>query len=193
MTGVIKYPAGNSFSVIQALGRLGQKVIYSDDPDRLSTADRIIFPGVGSASPAMLSLREKGLDIWLRDCGKPVLGICLGMQLMLTFSEEGNTQCLDLIPGQVVKFTDRPRAIHIGWNSVDLMRDDPLFRGIPGDTDFYFVHQYYVPVGATAIGHTEFGGRFAAAIRSGQFWGVQFHPEKSAASGMRLLKNFMEI
>lgn len=193
MTGVINYPAGNSFSVIQALERLGETVIYSDDPSRLSQADRIIFPGVGSAAPAMSALREKGLDKWLQSCEKPLLGICLGMQLMLSFSEEGDTECLDLIPGRVTRFAEAPRAIHIGWNAVEVPGEDPLFRDIPAGTDFYFVHQYYVPLLEATIGKAEYGGVFSAAIRSGRRWGVQFHPEKSASGGMQLLKNFLDL
>lgn len=192
MTGVIKYPAGNSYSVIRAIQALGEEVIYSDEPEMLGKANRVIFPGVGSAGPVMESLRASDLDGFLKAYDRPILGICLGMQLMMDHSEEGDVNCLGLIPGTVRRFESGPRKLHTGWNELYAMTG-PLFRGMDDRTDFYFVHQYFVDVNSHSIAHSFFGSEFSAAIQSGNRYGVQFHPEKSAGAGRKLLENFISL
>lgn len=182
MTAIIDYKAGNLASVANALRRIGAPFTVTNRSTTLDLADRIIFPGVGHAWAAMEALRGHDLDIWLRTSRKPVLGICLGMQLLYESSEEGgDTEGLGLLPGRLRKFDSTLGKVpHMGWNTV-------------GGTCYYFVHSYYAPVTAETVGTTDYNGQpFAAMVSRGNFHGVQFHPEKSGAAGEALIRRFLE-
>ena len=197
---IIDYDAGNLRSVQRACAEVGAAAVISNDPQRVLDAERVIFPGVGAAGSAMRSLQRTGLDAALRqavDAGKPVLGICLGLQISLDHSEEQDTPTLGLIPGDTKRFRlDRPelKVPHMGWNQVRPVRAHPLLDGIaPGD-EFYFVHAYYpVPArDANLYALATYEGDFAAALGQGNYFGVQFHPEKSGRVGLRLLRRFID-
>ncbi len=191
---LVKYNAGNTRSVLCALARLGYEATVTEDPGQLRSADRVIFPGVGEASTAMAYLRERGLATFLPTLTQPFLGICLGMQLMCSFSEEHDTPCLGIFPETVKKFTplEGAKIPHMGWNTLDV-EDDPFFKGLSDPLWSYFVHSYYVPLSPYTIAATEYASlRFTAALRKDNFWGSQFHPEKSGSAGERMLKNFLE-
>jgi glutamine amidotransferase len=202
MIGIIDYRAGNLTSVARALRHLGISCEVSSEAAVLRRADRIIFPGVGAAGEAMANLRASGMDRLLAEClvsGRPVLGICLGTQIIFERSEEDDAECLGLVPGLVRRFPadmkadGRPLKIpHMGWNRVDWQNDHPVFRGIPAEAEFYFVHSYFpVPaVDAWAAGWTEYGIRFCSAVARNNLVAVQFHPEKSGAPGLSILENF---
>lgn len=194
MIGIIDYGSGNVRSVQNALERIGARSFYSGDPDVLAQASRLILPGVGSAGSAMRALRAAGLVEWLPTVRVPLLGICLGMQILFEHSSECDSRCLGIIPGGVERFgKSRGRVPHTGWNQVLSLVDSPLLRGL-GDAPFlYFVHSYHVPIGPAAIGSTDYGGEFASAVNRDNYWGVQFHPEKSGATGLKLLQNFLEL
>lgn len=183
---IIDYGAGNTESVRFALERLGSSPVLSADPEVIQKADKVIFPGVGSASHAMEVLRTKGLNILIPDLKQPVLGVCLGMQVMMEYSEEGNTACLGIFPGKVVRFSEGVKIPHMGWNRVD-GQDQLVPNGF-----YYFVHSYVVPVMDETIAESSHGQRFSAAIRKDNFIGVQFHPEKSSSIGANLLSNFLK-
>lgn len=199
MTAIIDYKAGNLASVANALKRIGAEFVLTNNPRQLDQAERILFPGVGHAWAAMEALREHDLDIWLRTTRKPVLGICLGMQLLFESSEEGgDTEGLGLIPGRLKRFDPALGKVpHMGWNTVDCVSravdrpsDDlpPAACGLPS---YYFVHSYYAPVTPETTGITEYAGqRFAAKVSRGNFHGVQFHPEKSGPAGEQVLREF---
>ncbi len=198
MTLILDYEAGNLASVKRAFAHVGMTAEYCADPDRLRRADRVIFPGVGAAGSAMHSLRARGLDEALREVinsGTPVLGICLGMQVSLTHSEENDTATLDLIPGVVRRFAfDQPdlKVPHMGWNEVRIVQEHPVLADIqPGD-EFYFVHSYFPkPQDSKAVlAVTDYEGDFTCAIGKDNYIGTQFHPEKSAQVGLQLLANF---
>jgi phosphoribosylformimino-5-aminoimidazole carboxamide ribotide isomerase/imidazole glycerol phosphate synthase glutamine amidotransferase subunit len=197
MIAIIDYKSGNVASVANALIRLGQEFCITSDPIKISQADKVIFPGVGRAMPAMKELRKNGLDQAIREIKVPFLGICLGMQLLMTFSEEDNTQCLGIIKGQVKKFSGNSgnlKVPQIGWNTVSITKSDPLFRGIPNDSYFYFVDSYYVELnGRLTLGMTTYKETFTSVIKQKNFYGVQFHPEKSGLIGQILLKNFCSL
>jgi glutamine amidotransferase len=188
---VVKYNAGNVGSVVNALHRLGVAPLVSDDRDEIKTADKVIFPGVGEASSTMRCLNESGLDHVIKSLTQPVLGICLGMQLMCVFSEENNTQCLGIFEERSRLFKVSLKVPQIGWNRV-FHTDSPLFQGIPQGSHFYFVHSYYVEIGGDTCGTTDYEVDFSAAISKKNFHAVQFHPEKSGRVGASLLKNFLE-
>ena len=191
---IVKYNAGNTRSVLCALKRLGYEAIVTEDHQELRDADRVIFPGVGEASTAMASLRAPGLDTFLPTLQQPFLGICLGMQLMCTFSEEHDTPCLGIFPETVKKFisTHGEKIPHMGWNTLE-SEEDPLFKGLPDQKWCYFVHSYYVPLSINTIAASEYASvKFTASLRKGNFWGCQFHPEKSGSLGEQMLKNFLE-
>ena len=195
MVAVVKYNAGNVHSVLSALSRIGADAVLTDDTDEIRNADKVIFPGVGEASSAMAYLKQKGLVSVLRSLKQPFLGICLGMQLMCSRSEEGSSECLGLFSDPVVRFPeDRGYKIpHVGWNTISPM-DNRLFHDVPKDSYVYFVHSYYVPVSACSAALTEYDGiSFSSAMHSGNFYGVQFHPEKSGRIGEQILRNFMEV
>jgi len=191
---IVKYNAGNTRSVLCALKRLGYEATVTEDHDELRNADRVIFPGVGEASTAMAYLRERGLDTFLPTLQQPFLGICLGMQLMCSFSEEHDTPCLGIFPETVKKFIapNGEKIPHMGWNTLDAGYD-LLFNRLFDPIWCYFVHSYYVPLSDDTIASTEYASvEFTASIRKDNFWGCQFHPEKSGDVGEQMLKNFLE-
>ena len=189
---IIRYNAGNVLSVTHALRRLGIEPLVTDKAEEISAAARVVFPGVGEASSAMRYLRERGLDQVICRLTQPFLGICLGLQLMCERSEEGGTECLGLIPGKVVRFRGAEKVPHMGWNSLHGMRG-PLFAGLPPEPYVYFVHSYYAELGEHTSAAADYGEPFSAALERDNFFAVQFHPEKSAAAGERILANFLGI
>jgi len=189
---IVKYNAGNIQSVLYALERIGMEAVVTDDHAELQSADKVIFPGVGEASSAMNYLKERELDSLIKNLTQPVLGICLGMQLMCTHSEENDTECLGIFDTEVKKFTGELKIPQIGWNLVQEGKQ-PLFTGIQKDPYCYFVHSYYAALCEETAAVTEYGVRFSSALQKGNFYGVQFHPEKSAAVGEQLLKNFIHL
>jgi glutamine amidotransferase len=184
----------NIGSVRYALQRLGVESRLSADPAEIRAADRVILPGVGAAGPGMARLRELDLVDTLRGLRQPLLGICLGMQLLFESSEEGEVECLGLLPGRIGKLAGSPglRVPHMGWNQLRLTRDSTLLEGIADEAYAYFVHSYAAPVTDDCIASTEHGTPFAAVVSRGNVSGAQFHPERSAAVGARLLQNFLE-
>ncbi len=190
---VVKYNAGNVCSVNYALQRIGINPIITDNHEELLSADRIIFPGVGEASSAMNYLQSRNLDKLLVALCQPVLGICLGMQLMCSFSEENNTNCLGIFPERVRLFeTASLKVPQIGWNSVTNVKS-LLFDGIAENDYFYFVHSYFVETSPHAISTTSYGIDYSSALQKDNFYAVQFHPEKSGVVGQRLLENFIRL
>lgn len=192
---VIKYNAGNVRSVQFALERLGVEPLLTDDPVQISSADRIIFPGVGEASTAMAYLKERGLDKVILEAKQPFLGICLGMQLMCAHSEENDTPCLGIFQEQVKRFVAEEsvqKIPQIGWNTIHDLKS-PLFKGIPENIHCYFVHSYYAQLGQHTIATTDYCGQFSAALQTRNYYGVQFHPEKSATLGATIIENFLNI
>ena len=185
----------NIGSVRYALQRLGLDAEMSADAERISAATHVILPGVGAAGPGMKKLREAGLTEVLRGLRQPLLGVCLGMQLLYERSEEGDTECLGLLPGAVAHFPAgrRLRIPHMGWNLLRVERDDALLSDLGEEPHAYFVHSYAAPVTSATIASTEHGARFSAIVRQGNVCGMQFHPERSAAVGARLLQNFLEL
>lgn len=194
-TVIIQYNAGNIQSVLFALERIGVEANVSDNFEEISSADKVIFPGVGEASTAMKYLKERNLDQLIIQLKQPVLGICLGMQLMCTSSEENNTDCLGIFDEVVVKFdagTDQLKVPQIGWNNIHSLHT-PLFHHILDNAYCYFVHGYYASLGKHTIACADYGIKYSAALHKNNFYGVQFHPEKSAVIGETILKNFMEL
>ena len=189
---IIDYGAGNIQSIKFALERLGYSATLTDDPVLIREADKVIFPGVGEASSAMRKLREHGLEELIPALRQPVLGICLGMQLMCAFSEEGKTVGLGIFDVDVVRFSNTMKVPQIGWNQIRELKT-PLFEGIPESGHIYLVHSYYAPLCNDTIAVTEYGIPYSSAVRKDNFWGVQFHPEKSSSIGERILKNFINL
>lgn len=183
----------NIGSVRYALQRLGVDAAMTADPAAIRAADRVILPGVGAAAPAMARLRELGLVDVVRDLRQPLLGVCLGMQLLFDSSEEGDVQCLGLLPGRVQRLrpSDGLRVPHMGWNRLQSQREDPLLRGLDDGAQAYFVHSYVAPLTDDTIASATHGHTFAAVVGRGRCYGAQFHPERSAATGARLLENFL--
>ena len=195
MIALVDYGAGNMRSVANALDQIGASFQITESPETLATADKVVFPGVGAAASCMEELRARGLVRALRACEQPVLGICLGMQALTESSSEGGTpvDCLGLVPGRTSRFEGDLKLPQIGWNTVEIAREDPLFAGVPDSEHFYFLHAYRVDVDTSyVLGRTDYGGPYPSAIRNGNFWGVQFHPEKSGPYGLRILHNFVE-
>ncbi len=189
---IIDYGAGNIRSVKYALERLNVDSILTSDPNTIKNADKVIFPGVGEASSAMKQLREKGLDTLISSLAQPVLGICLGMQLMCDFTEEGHTKGLGIFPYSVLKFPAVKKVPHMGWNNVNNIRSG-LFKDIGEDKFMYFVHSFYVPTNKDSIANCNYIVPFCAALKKNNFYGCQFHPEKSGKEGEKILKNFLEL
>ena len=185
----------NIGSVRYALQRLGADASLTADAQAIRAADKVILPGVGAAGPGMARLRELGLVELMRSLTQPVLGVCLGMQLLFERSEEGDTECLGVIPGAARRFADAPdrRVPHMGWNRLRVERQHPLVAGLDGNSWAYFVHSYALPAGEHTLATADFGGAFSAVVARGNFHGMQFHPERSAGVGARLLKNFLEL
>ncbi|MDO6432410.1 imidazole glycerol phosphate synthase subunit HisH [Flavitalea sp. BT771] len=192
-TVIIKYNAGNIQSVLYALERIGQEAVVTDDPDQIRSAGKVIFPGVGEASTAMEYLKGRGLDKLLKELNQPVLGICLGMQLMCSYSEENDTDCLGIFEEKVKKFSggEGLKVPQIGWNNIYDLKT-PLFDGLKENSFCYFVHGYYADLGRHTIATTSYGLPYSSGLHRDNFYGVQFHPEKSAAVGEQILKNFLE-
>jgi len=200
---IIKYNAGNIQSVLYALERIGREAIVTDDPAQIRAADKVIFPGVGEASTAMDYLRERGLDTLIRELRQPVLGICLGMQLMCSYSEENDTECLGIFDERVRKFDAGTmgaagtmkaaplKVPQIGWNDIYDLKT-PLFEGVAQNSYCYFVHGYYAALGDHTIAKTDYVQPYSSALHKDNFYGVQFHPEKSAQAGERILQNFID-
>ena len=194
MIAIINYEAGNLASVSNALKRLDEPYFVTKNPDELERADAIIFPGVGHALPAMQSLRSQGMDLYLKETSKPVLGICLGMQLLFEASDEGDTEGLGIIPGLLRKFdSSQAKVPHMGWNTFSDVNSDPLLNGISTKQYFYYVHSYYGPVNEYTLASCHYINDFAAVVRKDNVMGVQFHPEKSSEAGSLLLQNFIEM
>lgn len=185
----------NIGSVRYALQRLGVDAELTADASTIRGADKVILPGVGAAGPGMERLRKLGLVELLRSLTQPVLGVCLGMQLLCTHSQEGDTDCLGLISAPVRRFvpTHALRVPHMGWNRLVAQRPHPLLTGLGNDDQTYFVHSYAVPVGEYSVATSDHGGEFSAVIAHENFYGMQFHPERSAAVGAKLLQNFLEL
>ncbi len=198
---IVKYNAGNIQSVLFALERLGLTAKVTDDTDELMNADKVIFPGVGAARSAMESLKEKGLDAVIKNLKKPVLGICVGMQLLFEHSEESDTECLGIIPARVKLFSPislrrgvggEVKVPQIGWNDIYNLKTD-LFIGVPEHSYIYYVHSYFAEMNPYCIATSNYGIEYCGAVQKDNFYGVQFHTEKSAEVGEKILKNFLEI
>ena len=191
---IIKYNAGNIKSVLFALERIGVNAIVTDDIDEIRSADKVIFPGVGEASSAMQYLKEKGLDTLICSLTQPVLGICLGMQLMCTHSEENDSPCMGIFPETVRRFPDTVgfKIPQIGWNNISNLKSK-LFESVPENAHMYFVHSYYVECSEDTISTTDYTQNYSSALQKNNFYAVQFHPEKSGEIGQRILENFINI
>lgn len=192
---IIKYNAGNICSVDYALKRLGVDAEISADPAVIRSADKVIFPGVGEAETTMEHLKTTGLDKLIKELKQPVLGICLGMQLMCSHSEEGNADCLGIFDVDVKRFIPKrheDKVPHMGWNTIAQTNSD-LFNGFDKDEYVYFVHSYYVPVNEHTAAVTDYIHPFSAALHKDNFYATQFHPEKSGGVGERILKNFLAL
>ena len=196
MLTIIKYNAGNIQSVLYALERIGMEATVTDDVELIQKADKVIFPGVGEASTAMNYLKERGLDKVIKNLEQPVLGICLGMQLMCNYSEENDTACLGIFDEKVKHFHPasgmNAKVPQIGWNDIYDLKTD-LFKNLPLHSYCYFVHGYYAALGSHTIATANYTLPYSAGLHKDNFYGVQFHPEKSAAVGEQILKNFINM
>jgi imidazole glycerol-phosphate synthase subunit HisH len=196
MDAVIIDSGGANLASLQfAFERLGARAHVSNDARTITSASRVILPGVGAAADAMQRLRNAGLAAVLPSLTQPVLGICLGMQLLFQRSEEGSTDCLGILPETVRRLQPAPGlpVPHMGWNQLNRLRDDPLLEGIAPNDYVYFVHSYAAPVGAITLATADYGIPVSAIVRKGNFWGAQFHPERSAGTGARVLANFLRL
>ncbi|MEN9655785.1 MAG: Imidazole glycerol phosphate synthase subunit HisH1 [Bacteroidota bacterium] len=189
---IINYGAGNIQSILFAIERLGYTAVLTNNPDEIQQADKVIFPGVGEASYAMQKLKESGLDSLISTLKQPVLGICLGMQLMCNHSEEGNTKGLGIFDANVIRFSNNVKVPQMGWNQIYNLKS-PLFEGINDNEYMYLVHSYYVPNCNEAIAHTNYDVEYASALQKNNFYGTQFHPEKSGDVGEQILGNFLKL
>ena len=189
---IVKYNAGNIMSVSYALNRLGIEPVITDDPSVLQNADKVIFPGVGEASTAMKYLREHNLDKVLKDLKQPFLGICLGMQLMGSHSEEGETECLGIFSAAIKKFPPRNKVPHMGWNQITGLKGT-LLNGVADQSYMYIVHSYYVDMCNETAATCDYILPFSAGLQKDNFYAFQFHPEKSGETGAIILKNFINL
>ncbi len=189
---IIKYNAGNVYSVSSALKRLGYEAVITSDLEEIKSADKIIFPGVGEASSAMEYLRETKLDVLIPELKQPFLGVCLGLQLLCDYSEEGKTNCLSIFDEKVKRFPPKEKVPHMGWNSIKFS-DSKLFTDVPNESYVYFVHSYYAELSKHTIAETDYIQPFSSALQKDNFYALQFHPEKSGKIGEQILKNFIEL
>ncbi len=189
---IIDYGAGNIQSIKFALERLGYEGVLSHDAEEIKAAEKVIFPGVGEASSAMKKLKSTGLDQLIPQLKQPVLGICLGMQLMCNWSEEGNTTGLGIFDVDVIHFEKTLKVPHIGWNRIKDLKT-PLFEGIAEQEFVYLVHSFYAPVCQETIAKCDYGVNYSSALKKDNFYGVQFHPEKSSEAGEKILENFLKL
>ena len=189
---IIDYGAGNIQSIKFAIQRLGFEAVLSSDAVEIVNADKVIFPGVGEASSAMHKLKESGLDSLIPKLKQPVLGICLGMQLMCHSSEEGNTEGLGIFNVDVIKFSNSLKVPQIGWNAISNLKSE-LFSAVPEKSFIYLVHSFYAPLSEETIASSEYGLEYSAALQKDNFYGTQFHPEKSSTIGSKILQNFLEL
>lgn len=192
MIAIIKYNAGNITSVQNALNRMGYSSLITDDRAEIQKAEKIIFPGVGEASSAMKYLKEKGLDQVIKELTQPLLGICLGQQLLCAYSEENNTQCLGIFETKVKRFSPNDKVPHIGWNSFDSIHG-PLFKDVSLDSDVYYVHSYFAELNKYTAAVCQYIQPFSAAMQKDNYYATQFHPEKSGAVGTQILQNFLNL
>lgn len=193
MIAIIDYGAGNTASVFNSFKDFGIEPVITKDLFVLEKADKIVLPGVGEASSAMNKINQLQLADFIKNTQKPFLGICLGMQLLFDFSVENNTHCLGIISGTVLKFdSSRHKVPHMGWNCVQL-ESNPLFKNHGEQEYFYFANSYFVPENNYTTASVEYGAKFSAAVNKQNFYGVQFHPEKSGAKGLQIIKNFIEL
>ena len=192
MIAIIKYNAGNTKSVQNAMTRLGYESCITDDPTIILNANKVIFPGVGEASTAMEYLKERGLDDVIKSVTQPFLGICLGLQLMCNKTEEGNTTCLGIFNTNVKQFPPEDKVPHMGWNNFEAL-DGELFNNINKSDDVYYVHSYYAALNEDTVATCNYILTFSAALQKNNFYATQFHPEKSAGIGAKILKKFLEL
>ena len=192
---IIDYGFGNITSLVNSIKKIGANYTVTSNPQEINSATKVIFPGVGHANKAMQELKKRSLIEVIKKIQVPFLGICLGMQLLLSTSEEGNTDCLNIIKGKVQKFKTKLKVPQIGWNKVRLQFQSKLFQDIPNNSFFYFVHSYYCNLDNknNSTGSTEYGKSFCSALELDNFFGVQFHPEKSGETGLKLLQNFWRL
>ncbi len=194
MIALIDYGAGNTASVVNVLKDLKVDFKLTGISDDLKIADKIILPGVGEASFAMKKLHELNLIELIKATSKPFLGICLGMQLLCKTTEEGNSDCLGIIPVKVKRFNEHNLKVpHMGWNQISEIQDEQLLNSVSSGSYFYFAHSYFVPINKWTTSSSEYGLKFSASVKYRNFFGVQFHPEKSASEGIKIIKNFLEL
>lgn len=192
MIAILKYNAGNIESVRNALNRFGYDNKVTDNHDEILYAEKVIIPGVGEASSAMEYLRSRKLDKVIIMLKQPVLGICLGLQLMCQYSDEGNTECLGIFKARVKKFPPQDKVPHMGWNNFSLLKGE-LFKDLKGNVDVYYVHSYYAELTSETSAVCNYIVPFSAAMQKGNFFATQFHPEKSADTGVKIMKNFLDL
>lgn len=195
MIAIVKYNAGNIFSVYCALKRLGYEAVLTDDPEVLRKADKVVFPGVGEAGAAMEHLNANGLADVIRGLKQPVLGICIGMQLLCRHSEESDVDCLGIFDTDIVKFNPSDPELKVpqmGWNQINALKTD-LFKDVKPGSYVYYVHSYHAPICPYTIAETDYDGNYSAALHKDNFYATQFHPEKSGSVGEQILKNFLEL
>lgn len=195
MITVIEIGCANTASVLFALERLGAQACLSSDPTEIAAASKVVLPGVGAAGFAMSRIRELGIYDVIRGLEVPLLGVCLGQQLLFERSDEGDVECLGLIPGKVTKMTATPDRVvpHMGWNQLEIIKADPLTEGVANGDFAYFVHSYVCPVNDFTLATSTYGAPFAAMVRKDNVFGCQFHPERSSAIGAQILKNFVNL
>ncbi len=192
MVAIIDYDAGNVRSLQFALERLGVESTLTADPETIKAADKVIFPGQGAAASAMEKLKHNGLDQQIPTLKQPVLGICLGMQLLCDATEEGDVNGLGIIPGKVVRFSNQVKVPQMGWNTISNLQSS-LFKNINEGDFMYLVHSFYVPLTKETIAQSDYDGAYSVALQKDNFYGVQFHPEKSSKAGSQLLQNFLAL
>ena len=194
---VIKYNAGNVQSVLYALERLGAEAELTDDPDKIRSADKIIFPGQGEASSAMRYLKARKLDQLIKELKQPFLGVCLGLQLLCAHSEENNTECLGIFPVKVKRFipenSQEFKVPHVGWNELENLAQNPLFKDFPENPFVYYVHSFFAELGEHTIATTHYIHDFSGILHRDNYWAIQAHPEKSSIVGEKLLENFLKV